>query len=147
MKKITIYTDGGARGNPGPAAAGAVFVNERKQPFKKFSQYLGDEVTNNEAEYQAVILALKKFKETFGKKVAKETTVTLKSDSELLVKQLNGQYKIKESNIQDLFLELWNLTIDFAGVKFKHVPREKNKGADSLVNEELDNKDKVKKLL
>lgn len=147
MKKITIYTDGGARGNPGPAAAGAVFVNEKKQPFKKLSQYLGDKMTNNEAEYHAVIFALKKFKQLFGKKVAKTSTITLKSDSELLVKQLKGKYKIKEPNIQDLFIQLWNLTLDFEKVKFRHVPREKNKGADFLVNEALDNKEKVKKLL
>ena len=91
MKKIIIYTDGGSRGNPGPAAAGVVFYNEKGQSFKKYSQYLGESLTNNEAEYLAVIFALKKFKQLFGKKIAKISEVQIKSDSELLVKQLRGR--------------------------------------------------------
>ncbi|MBD3208227.1 MAG: reverse transcriptase-like protein [Candidatus Nealsonbacteria bacterium] len=146
MRKITIYTDGGARGNPGPAGAGVVFCNEKGEIFKKYSEYLGDDLTNNEAEYMAAILALKKFKQLLGKKVSKVSRVTLKSDSELLVKQMNKEYKIKEPDIQSLFLELWNLTLDFEEVKFKQVPREKNKEADSLVNEAIDEKLSKKKL-
>jgi ribonuclease HI len=137
MKKIIIYTDGGSRGNPGPAAIGVLFFNERKEIFKKFSKFLG-EMTNNEAEYQAVIFALKKFKSLFGKKLAKETEIEIRSDSELLVKQLNGKYKILEKNLQPLFLELWNLKQDFKKVKFKLISRDKNKEADRLVNQTLD---------
>lgn len=137
MKKIIIYTDGGSRGNPGPSAIGVVFCNERGEVFKKCSEYLGD-CTNNEAEYQAVIFALKKFKALFGKKLAKNTEIDLRSDSELLIKQLNGEYKILEPKIQLLFITVWNLKFDFKKLKFKRIPREKNEEADRLVNEILD---------
>ncbi len=147
MKKITIYSDGGSRGNPGPSAAGIVFCNEKGQSFKKYSQYLGEDITNNEAEYLAVIFALKKFKQLFGKKIAKISEVQIKSDSELLVKQLRGRYKIIKPEIQSLFLSLWNLKLDFKKIKFSLIPRDKNKEADFLVNEALDNKDKIKRLL
>lgn len=145
MKKIIIYTDGGSRGNPGPAAAGIVFCNERNEIFKKFSEYLG-ELTNNEAEYQAVIFALKKFKQIFGKKLAKNTEIELRSDSELLINQLNGKYKILDEKIQPLFLEVWNLKFDFRKIKFKLISREKNKEADRLVNEILEKKESQRKL-
>jgi len=72
MRKISIYTDGGYRGNPGTAAIGVVFVNEKNQIIKKYSDYLGDNFTNNEAEYKAVIFALKKFKALFSKELAKK---------------------------------------------------------------------------
>ena len=137
MKKIIIYTDGGSRGNPGPSAIGAVFCNEKNQAVKKYSEYLGP-ATNNEAEYQAVIFALKKAKALFGKKAMKDYEVEIKSDSELLTKQLNGEYKILDSKIQALFLKAWNLKIDFGKIKFTLVPREENKEADKLVNEALD---------
>ena len=138
MKKIIIYTDGGSRGNPGKAAIGVVFCNEREQEIKKFGEYLGDNITNNEAEYQAVIFALKKFKALFGKKITEVSEVEVKSDSELLVNQMNGKYKLENEKIQKFFIEIWNLKIDFKQVKFKAIPREKNKEADRLVNEALD---------
>jgi ribonuclease HI len=100
------------------------------------------ETTNNEAEYQAVILAFKKFKQVFGKKLAKNSEIELRSDSELLIKQLNGEYKILEPKIQQLFLTAWNLKLDFKKVKFKLVSRQKNQEADELVNEALDSVDK-----
>lgn len=146
MKKIIIYTDGGSRGNPGPSAIGIVFTNERGQIFKRYSQYLGEDLTNNEAEYLAAIFALKKFKQLFGKKLTKNTEIELRSDSELLIRQLKGEYKILEPKIQSLFLELWNLKIDFKKVKFKLIPRGKNKEADFLVNEALDSQNKNKNL-
>jgi ribonuclease HI len=136
MKKIIIYTDGGSRSNPGPAAIGILFCNEKGNCFKKFSQYLG-KMTNNEAEYMAVIFALKKFKSLFGKKLAKEAEIEIRSDSELLVKQLSGKYKILEPSLQPLFLEIWNLRLDFKKVKFKLIPRNKNQEADNLVNATL----------
>ncbi|MEK7663862.1 MAG: ribonuclease HI family protein [Patescibacteria group bacterium] len=139
MKRITIYTDGGSRGNPGKAAIGVVFCNEKGGIIKKFGEYLGDNLTNNEAEYQAVIFALKKFKAVFGKVLAKVSEVEVRSDSELLVNQMNGKYKLENENIQKFFIEIWNLKIDFKGVKFKLIPREKNIEADRLVNETLDN--------
>ena len=146
MKKIIIYTDGGSRGNPGSAAMGAVFYNEKKQLFKEYSEYLGKNLTNNEAEYQAVIFALQKFKALFGKKLAKSTDIEIKSDSELLVKQLKGEYKVLDRQIQTLFLNIWNLKLDFKIVKFTLIPREKNKEADALVNQALDNEKKNQKL-
>ncbi len=147
MKKIIIYTDGGSRGNPGPAAIGVVFCNEKGQSIKEYSEYLGERFTNNEAEYKAVIFALKKFKALFGKKLAKNSEIQIRSDSELLVKQLNSQYKILDSKIQLLFLEVWNLRFDFKRVKFKSISRDKNKEADRLANEALDAQASAQKLL
>ncbi len=143
--KITIYTDGGSRGNPGPAALGVVIAQEG-QIIKKYGQAIG-QATNNQAEYQAVIFALKKVKLLFGKKKAKEMEIEIKVDSELLAKQLNHQYKIKEKDLQPLFIKVWNLTLDFKKVSFKHIIREKNKEADRLVNQALDNQNREQVLL
>jgi ribonuclease HI len=146
MKRVTIFTDGGSRGNPGHSAVGIVFCNEKGETFKKYSEYIG-ETTNNDAEYQAAIFALKKFKTYFGKKIAEGAEVEIKSDSELMVCQLNGEYKIFEEKIGKLFLEIWNLKMDFKKVKFTLIPRQKNKEADLLVNECLDGQRNVQKLL
>ncbi len=146
MKKISIYTDGGSRGNPGRAAAGAIFCNEKGDKVKEYGTYLGDELTNNEAEYMAAIFGLEKFKAHFGKRLAKEVEVTLCCDSELLVKQMQGKYKIENEKLQPLFLKLWNLCLDFKKVKIKSVSRNKNKDADRMVNEMLDGEKKAPKL-
>jgi len=145
MKTFTIRTDGGARGNPGPAAIGAVILGEKGAILKEISEYIG-EATNNEAEYRAVIAALKKLKAMVGKNQTKQALVQIFADSELLVKQLNGEYKIEHPNVQPLFLELWNLKVDFGKVTFQAVPREQNKAADRLVNEALDAKGHTKQL-
>lgn len=147
MKKIIIYTDGASRGNPGPAAAGIVFLNEKGGNLKEFSEYLGPDFTNNEAEYQALILALNKFKQMFGKKIAEMSEIEVRSDSELLIRQLNGKYKVLDAKIQSLFLTSWNLKLDFKSVKFKLISREKNKIADNLANEALDGQEKIQKLI
>ncbi len=146
MRKIIIYADGGSRGNPGPAAIGVLFCNEKGEIIKKYSEYLGENFTNNEAEYRAVIFALEKFKALFGKKLAKNTEIELRSDSELLVKQLQGLYKILEPELQHLFLKIWNLKLDFQKLKFKLINREKNKEADKLVNEVFSNQVRSQKL-
>jgi len=146
MRKIIIYTDGGSQNNPGPSAIGVIFYNEKGQPIKSYSEYLGDNFTNNEAEYQAVIFALKKFKALFGKKIAQNSEIELKTDSELLVKQIKGEYKVLEPRIQSLFLTAWNLKIDFKKIKFTLIPRTKNTEADKLVNKALDNHNKSQKL-
>jgi len=138
MKHIIIYTDGGSRGNPGKAAIGVVFCNEKEQVIKKYSEYIGDNLTNNDAEYQAIIFALKKFKAIFGKAIAETSDIEIRADSELVVKQLNGDYRLTDPKIQQFFIEIWNLKFDFKSVKFKHIPREKNKEADALVNQALD---------
>lgn len=146
MRKIIIYTDGGSRGNPGPAAMGAAYCNEKGEIFKKYSEYLGENLTNNEAEYQAVIFALKKFKALFGKKLAQNSEIEIRSDSELLIRQLKGEYKILEPNIQSLFITVWNVKIDFKKIKFTLISRTKNQEADRLVNEALDSVNTNQKL-
>ena len=133
--KIIIYTDGGSRGNPGPAAIGIVIIGVGEK--REYGEYIGV-TTNNEAEYQAVIFALKKIKQLIGSDKAEKTTPVFYMDSELLVKQFNNEYKVKEENIQKLFLEVHNLRLDFSKVEFKHVLRGKNEDADRLVNEVLD---------
>lgn len=132
---IIIHTDGGSRGNPGPAAFGVVikFGAEKKE----YGEFMG-RATNNQAEYQGVIFSLKKVKQLVGKARAKSAEVEVRSDSELLVKQLNGEYKVLEEHIQQRWMEIWNLRLDFGRVVFKHVFREHNQEADRLVNLALD---------
>jgi ribonuclease HI len=144
--KFIVHTDGGSRSNPGPAATGIVISNEKGQKLKEFGEYLGT-ATNNEAEYTAAIGALKKIKSLWGKENAKKSEVDMFADSELMVKQMRGEYKIENAKIQPLFLELWNLIIDFKKVRFSAIPRERNKDADRLVNETLDAKAGAKRLL
>lgn len=146
MNKLIIFIDGGSRGNPGPAAFGVVITDEKGNTLKKYSQYLG-KTTNNEAEYQALIFALKKAKALFGRQRIKTLALEIRSDSELLVKQMQGEYKVLEPKIQPLFLTAWNLVIDFKNLKFSLIPRQANKTADRLVNETLDNKSREQKLI
>lgn len=133
-KKIIIHTDGGARGNPGPAAIG---VSIGAPINKNYGEQIG-ETTNNIAEYKAMVFALKKVKSLLGGEKAEKTEVEIRSDSELIVSQLNGEYKIKEENLVPFFIQIWNLKQDFKKVEFVHIPREKNKEADKLVNRALD---------
>lgn len=135
--KFIIHTDGGARGNPGPAALGAVIEAADKSLTKEYGEYLG-QTTNNIAEYQAVVFALKKLKQLMGGEKAGKANVEIFADSELLVKQVNGKYKVLDAGIQKLFLEVWNLRLDFGKVTFKHIAREKNRRADGMVNRVLD---------
>ena len=139
-QKIIIYTDGGSRGNPGEAAIGFVIVDEKGNAIKKHGERLGVK-TNNEAEYAAVIAALKKAKALFGKEKTKTLSVEVRMDSELVVRQLTGKYKIQEERLFPLFITMWNLQQDFASISFTHIPREQNKEADRLVNEALDQRD------
>ena len=142
--KIVAYTDGGARGNPGPAAVGVVIEIPAKSLFgdrgtKEYGEYIGER-TNNQAEYEAVIFVLKKIKQLVGKARTKESEVEVRMDSELVVRQLNGRYKILEPELQPLFLQVWNTKLDFKKVDFVHVPREENRAADGQVNRVLDSK-------
>lgn len=137
MEKFIVYTDGGARGNPGPAAIGVVIQDRGGAPIKTYGETIG-ETTNNEAEYQAVIFALKKLKALFGKEKARETEVEVRLDSELAGKQLRGEYKIQEERLYPLFIKVWNLRMDFKNVAFVIVSRTKNVQADKLVNQALD---------
>lgn len=131
--KLIIYTDGGARGNPGPAAAGVMIIDVGGRVLKEYSQYLG-EATNNQAEYEAVILGMQKAKQLRAK------SIEIRTDSELIGYQLMGRYKVKDIDLQPLFIKAWNLMRDFEKVEIKLVPREQNKKADKLVNQELDKK-------
>lgn len=136
MNKIIVNTDGGARGNPGPAAIGVV-ISDGTKIIKEYGKTIGT-ATNNIAEYQAVVSAL----ETLAKdlKDPKQTDILIRADSELIVKQLKGEYKVKEPNLAKEFLKVHNLKHNFKSVSYLHVFREQNKEADRLVNEALDNK-------
>lgn len=135
MNKIKIHTDGGARGNPGPSGIGIVIESAgAKKTYREFIGY----ATNNEAEYKALLFALQKVKQLYGKTKAKTLALECFLDSELVVKQLNHQYKINEENIQKFFLQIWNLTVEFGEVKYAHIPRTKNAEADRLANLALD---------
>ncbi len=136
MNNYILHTDGGARGNPGPAAVGAVIEGPDIGKVE-LSEYIG-ETTNNDAEYQAVIRGLQKLKTLIGTTKAKEAKVQINADSELMVKQMNREYKVKDKNLQVLFMQLWNLCMEFGSVVFFHVRREQNAGADALVNAALD---------
>src|SRR3989344_5592797 len=138
MNKLVIYTDGGSRGNPGPSAIGAVFVNwVTGETLKTYGERVEDG-TNNEAEYKAIIFALKKAKALYCKDNAKKMEVEMRMDSELACKQLNGEYKLSTKHIQELFIEVWNLKTDFGKVSFAHIPREHNALADAALNRALD---------
>lgn len=131
MDKVIIFTDGGARGNPGPAGIGAVIYDEHKKLIAEISEYLGV-ATNNQAEYKALIAAFHKAKE-LG---AKELDCYL--DSELVVKQLKGEYRVKDKDLALLFLSIHNLSLSFKKIFYTHIPREKNAAADCLANEAMD---------
>ncbi len=133
MNNVIIHSDGGARGNPGPAAIGAVIADENGAVLATVSRYIG-ETTNNQAEYQAVIAGL----EEALKLGAEQASCIL--DSELVVKQLNREYKVKNKELAPQFVKVHNLTLQFKKVTFSHVRREQNKEADRLVNEALDNR-------
>ena len=139
--KTIIYTDGGSRGNPGPAGIGVVFCDEKGKVIKEYGEKIG-RATNNEAEYEAVIFSLQKAKLLFGGKKAKTMEIEVRTDSEFLAKQMNGKYKILDRRIEQLFLKVWNLKIDFNKVTFTHIPRHENVNADKLVNRALDSKEK-----
>ncbi len=129
--KLIIYTDGGARGNPGPSGIGAVLKDENGETIATVSEFIG-EATNNQAEYKAVIAGIKKAKQLGAKEVE------LFLDSELVCEQLNQKYKIKNKELAPLFVQIWNLGIGFKKITYRHVRREQNQEADRLVNIAID---------
>lgn len=134
--EIIVHTDGGSRGNPGPAACGFVIEKDGKEMFKG-AKFLG-KVTNNFAEYSGVIVALE-WLLSAKEKLAEVRDVTFILDSELVVRQLTGVYKIKDSTLQKLALEVKSLITKIdQKIYFKNVLRNENKEADRLLNEELD---------
>jgi len=126
-EQITIYTDGGSRGNPGPSAAAYVILDERNHRLEARGFYLG-QATNNFAEYTALLRGLQRAKQIKAKRV------TVRSDSELLVRQINGEYKVKNTALQNLHSQSLTLLEQFSDWQVKHIAREKNKEADKLVN-------------
>jgi len=135
-EKIIVYTDGGSRGNPGPAAL-AVVIEGIGEQIKEYTKFLGEK-TNNEAEYHAIIFALKKLRQLIGRERLTKIEVEIRSDSELVVRQLRAEYKVEEKNLQPLFMEIWNLRFDFPNIVFREISREENREADKLVNACLD---------
>jgi len=129
--KLIINTDGGARGNPGPAGIGVVIRDEQGSILAERNQYIG-EATNNCAEYKALILALLAARDLGA------DHIQINMDSELIVRQMQGKYKIKEPSLKVLAAEVLGLTNNFKQVIFHHVPREQNKEADKLVNKAID---------
>lgn len=132
---LLIRTDGGARGNPGPAGIGVVIEDfDSGKVLEEHAEYIG-ETTNNQAEYKAVILGLTRAVALGA------ASVTIMADSELLVKQMTGAYKVKNPGIAQRFLDVRNLETQLgAPVHYRHVRREQNKEADRLANEAMDRK-------
>jgi len=135
MKKRRMFADGGSRGNPGPAASGAVVYElkdgELGELVIEVGEYLG-RATNNQAEYNAIVIGLEKALE-FGFEA-----LDVRLDSELAVKQINGIYKVKNPELAKKFLEVFNLKQKFKEITFTHVRREYNKVADAVVNKTID---------
>ena len=132
MKTAKLFSDGGARGNPGPAAIGAVLMSDNKI-LGEVSKYIG-ETTNNQAEYQALLAGLS---------LALEHGIDHLNcylDSELVVKQMRQEYKVKDKELQKIFVKVWNESLKFKQITYQHIPREQNKEADRLVNLALDNR-------
>ncbi len=135
-KQVTIYTDGGSRGNPGPGGAGFTLEDEKGNSLLARGIYLG-KTTNNIAEYTAIKEALQAAQELGAE------SVKLFSDSELLVRQLNGQYKVKSPNLKPFYADCMELLGEFKAWQVTHVYREQNARADALANEAMDNKTDV----
>ena len=129
--KVTIYTDGASRGNPGPSAIGVIIKDETGKTIATISKRLGS-TTNNQAEYRAIVAGLEKAISLGARQV------TLKSDSELVVKQLNGLYKIKNAALRPLYQEVVRLTGSLESFSISYIPRSQNAAADALANRALD---------
>lgn len=136
--ELFIFADGGARGNPGPAAIGFIIKDSKGKILKREGKYIG-ETTNNVAEYQAVIESLKWIKKNLINSVVSINSINFFLDSKLIVNQLNGLFKIKNSNLRGLIVKVRQLEQEVGGnVSYNFIPREKNKEADTLVNQSLE---------
>lgn len=131
MTLATLYTDGGARGNPGPAGIGFVLVSQEGEERAAVGRYLG-EATNNVAEYEALLGGLRAAR-TLG-----VDELLVRADSELVVKQMRGEYRVKHPNLKPLFVAAQELVRSFSEVRFEHVRRVDNARADTLANEAMD---------
>lgn len=133
---IKIYSDGASRGNPGLAGAGALILKD-DQEFAEVSTFLGT-LTNNAAEYNALILAVKKVRELIPESEHQNQDIQVFADSQLMIRQLTGEYQVKHETIIPLYSELKKLFRGFKSTQFFHIPREENKKADRLANEAID---------
>lgn len=133
MSDLIIFTDGGARGNPGPAGIGIV-IYDGEQKIAGIKKYLGDGLTNNWAEYQALIVGLA----DLIARGYQGRSLEVRMDSELIVKQMKGEYKVKHAELKKLNTEARTLLAHFPHTTFTHIRREKNNEADALVNEAID---------
>jgi len=134
---FTIHADGGARGNPGPAGAGAMIRDHLGNSVGSISKFLGTR-TNNFAEYEAVILAFEALTKLVPAKKRSQTAVIVKMDSELVVKQMKGLYKVKHPVLKGQYARLLHAVSAFSTVTFTHVPRSQNSDADALANAAMD---------
>jgi ribonuclease HI len=130
--ELTIYTDGASRNNPGESGAG-VYILRDGEPFEQIARYLGT-TTNNVAEYTAAIIGLEHAVKVGARRVS------LFADSELLVKQINGQYKVKNEGLKPLHAKARELIARIGSVAVQYIPREQNKEADALANKAIDEK-------
>jgi ribonuclease HI len=136
--QFTLYADGGSRGNPGPAGAGAVVFDTTGKRVVEVADFLGT-ATNNIAEYEAVMRGLAALRDAFPEGYFQHVLVIIKMDSKLVIEQLKGNYKVKHPNLVPRYLELKNLIArSFPMIEYVHVPREKNKDADALANQAMD---------
>ena len=126
-----LMVDGAARGNPGPAGCGAVICDEKGAVVRELSRYLGH-ATNNVAEYEALLMGLEALIEL------KRNKIVVQSDSQLLVRQLNGEYRVKDEKLKVLYQRATGLLRQFGSYRIVHVRRELNKAADRLANRGID---------
>ena len=131
MKRLIVNTDGVSRHNPGPSAIGATIKDEQGKIIASISQSIG-RATNNEAEYRAIIAALENAIRLGAGQV------DIRSDSELVVRQINGRYRVKKVSLRPLYLKVKQLQSQLEAVTVTHIPREQNREADRLSNQALD---------
>lgn len=134
-KSVMAMIDGASRGNPGPAGIGVLIQDENGETLKEVSEYLGDGITNNQAEYSALIRALE------ACKGVEADEVNIISDSQLLVRQMSGQYEVNSENLRGLYNRARDLESGFRRVTYQHVARKENTAADKLANLALEDRD------
>jgi ribonuclease HI len=132
LTSVTIFSDGGARGNPGPAGIGAILLDAQGQTLAEVSEFIG-KATNNQAEYLALLAGLEKAHEF------NVSSVFMFLDSKLVVEQIAGRWKIKDLELRKIAEKIHAVLVGFQSWKIQHVPREKNRVADCLVNKAIDN--------
>lgn len=135
MMHYSLWTDGGARGNPGPAGYGVIIEDQDGEVIAELSRYLG-EMTNNQAEYWGLLAGLEQLRELED---ARPVSIMVRMDSELIVKQMQGAYRVKNPALKPLYTKIQVLMRNFGGpITFEHIPRRENKRADALANEAMD---------